>query len=65
LGILQTVGALCVAAALIGWIVNVARGRTTVRAAFYDKHGPRPAWAGLLALAAVIAIAIIITLVTG
>jgi hypothetical protein len=50
---------------LIAWIVNVARGRTTLRAAFYDEHGPRPAWAGLLALAGVVTIAVIITLLTG
>lgn len=65
LEILRTLGGLCLIALLIAWIVDVARGRTTVRAAFVDEHGPRPVWAALLAFAALATVAFAIALIAG
>jgi hypothetical protein len=64
LQILRVLAIVCVVAAFIGWVGNLARGRTTVRASFYDDHGLKPLPAALVAVGGVVTIALVVTLIT-
>jgi hypothetical protein len=63
--IVAWVGFVCVLVAGIGWLSDLARGRTTLRASLRDEHGPKPVWAALLALALLAMLGYVVTLALG